>query len=188
MEVDNMDVDSGEEYIPRWGMMPGLVPGSIIPRERVIPVEPVIVKKTLKKSTPLEKVVTSISQTPSSQVSTIILTSSFAGKVSGVRWSLCAANTISNPTNILWAIVRVPEGRTVNTLTSSNSVYQPVEEVFAFGQMLIDPKFESVRDEGKSKASRYLNAGDRIMFLSIESGTSNGGTSLTGAVQLFQTQ
>ena len=89
----------------------------------------------------------------------------------------------------MWVIVKVPDGETLQTmlLTDGNSLYQPEQNVLAFGawgMADIDQSSPSVQlVEGQSKAMRKMQAGDSLQFAVLaNTGTA---TEIRGTVQFF---
>ncbi len=138
---------------------------------------------------PIDKGLINISQSLSTtQVQTVLITSTFPCTITGLRWILTSLNDNAIPNLVRWAIVIVRDGLSASTLTSADgtTLYAPEQDVMAFGVMQMGGTGNNTglvqHDEGNTKSMRKLMLGDKILFIT-KSATSTG--DIDGCVQLF---
>lgn len=114
----------------------------------------------------------------------------FPGTITGIRWAICAARsggTANTYGAFKWAIVVVPAGTTISTLSmaSAGSMYDPEQMVLAFGcgTTVSATGDVPIMFEGATKSMRKLKAGDKLVFTSF--GTAVERHDLSGTVQFF---
>lgn len=124
-----------------------------------------------------------------SQVSTVLSTATFPCTITGLRWGLDATQDAgaSGTAELHWAIVVVRDGNSASTLTTSDagSLYQPEQDVLAFGTSVCHNSFDYQiqRWEGSTKTMRKMMGGDQLVFVAIGQATQTH--ALRGVVQFF---
>ena len=139
---------------------------------------------------PIDKGLIVVNQSASSsQSSTDLADATFPCTIMGIRWSLAIQGNTTTSALVSWAIVRVREGRTADTMSQVDGAhfYDPEQDVLAFGVCrtadLDAGTGPAVRHfEGATKAMRKLMVGDKIQFISIADANSNP---VDGVIQLF---
>lgn len=124
------------------------------------------------------------------QVNTSLITATFPATVTGIRWDLSFDNATGTvDIAVVWVLVRVKDGNQPSNLstTAGSSLYQPEQEVIAFGTSVLQNKTGTsgpaiMHIEGSTKSMRKLMGGDQIYFCTYANIT--GGT-LIGVVQFF---
>ena len=145
---------------------------------------------------PIDKALTAISldDITATQKSTVLLAPVSACTALGIRWSLFVqgdAGTVGVPHDFRWAIIRLADGFTANTIngTDAGSFYDPEQDVLAFG---VGTSFTSATANvghdtptwnGSTKSMRKLLVGDRIIF--ICKGEATNTVKVRGVIQLF---
>ncbi len=120
------------------------------------------------------------------QQTTTLITATFPCTITGIRWDI---NTVQNGGTAIasgrWAIVIIRDGATINTLTQSDGsdLYEPEQDVLAFGMWLIDNNTTTIQHIGATKTMRKLQGGDALKFLCI--GVATETSSCHGVVQFF---
>jgi len=124
------------------------------------------------------------------QVETVLKTTTFPGTVVGLRWSLSARSVVATAQRVDWAIVTAQDGNVVNNLATSNAAdfYTPEQDVLAFGSMQLEANNSTagpatVNWEGTTKTMRKLKQGDTLQFTILS--TNATGASIDGVVQFF---
>jgi len=124
------------------------------------------------------------------QDATTLITATFPGTITGLRWVLDFSNADgANGCEYCWAIVHTKDGNDANDFATSDAAdfYAPEQNVLAFGlgTLGVTTNGESIASvEGSTKTMRKLKQGDEILFLVKNLGS---GTSLktSGVVQFF---
>ena len=82
-------------------------------------------------------------------------------------------------------IIRAKESTTIASISATGgaSVYEPEEEVMAFGRWAIDNNTETKLFNGDTKTMRKLQSGDQIVFIAL--GVATDTCNLEGVVQFF---
>lgn len=121
---------------------------------------------------------------------TLYDSATFPGTITGLRWELSAVRSGGTATtfgHLAWAIVVVPAGTTISTMTlaSAGSLYDPEQMVLAFGRGCTWDAAQGVvlNWEGSTKSMRKLKTGDKLVFTVF--GTATERHDLTGTVQFF---
>ena len=123
------------------------------------------------------------------QVSTQLLDITFPATVAGLRWSLSYNHILTtSDANLLWAIVVVRDGETVNSMSASDGAnfYTPEQNVLAFGALRptrTDAGQATYTWEGNTKTMRKLAVGDELHLI-VDGSSAAQGTFL-GVVQFF---
>lgn len=114
----------------------------------------------------------------------------FPGTITGLRWSLTAVRsggTANTYGAFKWAIVVVPAGTTISTISmaSAGSMYDPEQMVLAFGcgTTWANTGTDMLVYEGSTKSMRKLKAGDKLVFTCF--GTATERHEISGTVQFF---
>jgi len=112
----------------------------------------------------------------------------FPGTLTGLRWSLSLYNNAgTGDTQIVWAIVVVPQGTTASTLSIANSatLYSPEQNVLTFGYAgsLTSVGAQNNMFEGSTKTMRKLKVGDTMVIIAIAEATNTW--NMNGCVQFF---
>lgn len=159
-------------------------------RQRTVPV---VVQSATRR--PIDKQLVNVKIAAQSNIQTniILITATYPGTITGIRWSLAFNNIIGGNSNYgTWMIVRSRDGLTPSTIgfTSAASAYTPEQEVIAYGKWNVQdtdiatnngPSVQIV--EGTTKSMRKLMGGDRIYF--VCNGEVAGSTIVTGVIQFF---
>jgi len=122
------------------------------------------------------------------QDSDIYPAATFPGTITGLRWDIMFQRTAGATAfgQYAWAIVVVPAGTTVSTLslTDEGSLYDPEQMVLAFGRGLSWGVGETpAMFSGSTKSMRKLKAGDKLVF--IAKGVNTNTHHVAGVVQFF---
>jgi len=124
------------------------------------------------------------------QMDTVLKTTTFPGTVVGLRWSMSARSVVTAAQRVDWAIVTTEDGNTVNNIGTSNAgdFYTPEQNVLAFGSMQLEASNSTAGPsnfmwEGSTKTMRKLKQGDTLEFTIIS--TNATGASIDGVVQFF---
>lgn len=148
-----------------------------------------VVSRAAKRPIDKEIIVVNDSSAAGIQENTLLTTATFPCTITGIRWDfgVLAASAAANC--LFWAIVVVKDGDGVNTFATSDasSLYQPEQNVIAFGSGIINsssaPGGPLVKAwEGSTKSMRKLMAGDQLFFTYIGTGAT---ASWCGAIQFF---
>ena len=123
------------------------------------------------------------------QVSTTLFTATFPCTIAGLRWNVSAlADGGSANSTAVWAIVKVTEGNTVNTMSTSDAgtLYAPEQECIVWGVAL--PHAASLGGnsefwEGTTKVMRKMQGGDTLVWIAVSEATNT--CSFRGAIQFF---
>lgn len=119
-------------------------------------------------------------------------TTTFPCTITGLRWSIGFANKqTTGPVDISWAIVIVRDGNAANALsqTSGSSLYQPEQNVLAYGctefqDADLNPGGSGAAQfEGSTKTMRKLMGGDVLQFLHL--GSVAASADFMGTIQFF---
>jgi len=158
-------------------------------RQRTVPV---VVQTSSRR--PIDKnliYVSKIGTIVDTQLSTLLITSTFPCTITGVRWSLEFHVGSASSQIITWAIVRVKDGLSPSTIAQSDAgtMYEPEQELIAFGQVYVvdtdqGPGPNAAMIEGNTKSMRKLMGGDRIFFI-VKGVTAGANASCTGTIQFF---
>lgn len=108
-----------------------------------------------------------------------------AATVTGVRWSLGVTEATSVAV-VYWAVVHVPEGATVSTMstTSAAKFYTPERNVIAHGVITASTGTSNFSD-GSTKAMRKLQSGDALKFIAVSANVAITVDRIAGTVQYF---
>lgn len=154
-------------------------------RQRTVPV---VVQTSTKR--PIDKKLVNVVQTVSNaQQITSLITSTFPGTITGIRWSILFVGGASLNSGA-WAIVRSKDGVAPSTMTLAlGTLYQPEQEVIAFGRWGVEAITNSCGPaimliEGSTKSMRKLMGGDQIYFI-CTGGTASAGTVVNATIQFF---
>jgi hypothetical protein len=142
---------------------------------------------------PIDKLLTNVkvnNLVAAKQDVTLYDSAAFPGTITGLRWSLAVVRSGGTATTFgefAWAIVLVPAGSTISTisLTSAGSLYDPEQNVLAFGRgctFSAAGEFPIMFD-GSTKAMRKLKTGDKLVFTNM--GTATERHDIAGTVQFF---
>lgn len=138
---------------------------------------------------PIAKQLIVISKTAvSAQVTTTLITATFPCTITGLRWVVSAAADAGTAfSQMSWAIVKVTDGNTPNTLSGTDGAtfYAPEQDVLAFGKSIIMPGnvVHPHNDSGSTKTMRKLQAGDQVFFLVASEATNT--IEVQGVIQFF---
>lgn len=124
------------------------------------------------------------------QVATVIKPGAgFPSTLTGLRWSLqFIRDAGALLSSVRWAIVVVPDGAGASTMsfTDTNTLYQPEQNVLAFGQAVGVGAGAIVNlMDGTTKTMRKLRVGDQVHLLLLGSVAVESWT-CTGTVQFFE--
>lgn len=121
---------------------------------------------------------------------TLYDSATFPGTITGLRWSLSAVRSGGTDATygaFKWAIVVVPAGTTISTIsmTGAGSMYDPEQMVLAFGcgTSWDNEGVNPIMFEGSTKSMRKLKAGDKLVFTAF--GTATERHDISGTVQFF---
>jgi len=125
-----------------------------------------------------------------------LLTADFPCTVVGIRWDLSTNihNTMIPGADhyLNWIIVVVKEGNTLNQMVNgtgqNNNIYNPQQNVLAFGTTIMAGSEESSARTwvGGTKTMRKLQTGDKLVFAANIGTTTNAvSQAIFGAVQFF---
>ena len=123
------------------------------------------------------------------QVSTILTTVTFPCTIVGLRWDISASTSAgTGPGEIEWAIVKVTDGDSANTLsfTDGATLYAPEQAVMTWGVGNMPPFDKSANPinwRGDTKTMRKMMGGDQLIF--IVRGEATNVADIRGAVQFF---
>lgn len=144
-----------------------------------------IVGRTTKR--PVEKRLINVSKaTVSTQVTSILLTTTNACTISGLRWSLSVGQDGGGGIAFgHWAVVVVKEGNTVNAIGTGDAgtFYAPEQNVLTFGNWLIDNNVETKIFSGNTKTMRKMQGGDVLLFVVV--GVATNTSVVFGTFQFF---
>lgn len=94
------------------------------------------------------------------------------------RVSISAIGESTQSTLVRWAIIKVPEGRTLNALDpgTGSDLYTPESDVLTFGTMALADSDSgtgstTVSQNFRVRASRKMQEGDRLYFVSDTNNT-----------------
>lgn len=105
----------------------------------------------------------------SSQQSTVLFTFTHSATVTGIRWDgISFQDGGTGGTYGAWAIVKVEDGYSANTLAFSDqaSLYEPEQSVLAYGLFANDNNVQANHVSGQTKTMRKMKAGDQLVFIS----------------------
>jgi len=142
-------------------------------------------------SRPIDKELIAVNlSVTTTQVDTVLKTTTFPGTVVGLRWSISARSVVAAAQRVDWAIVTTADGNSVNNIGTSNAAdfYTPEQDVLAFGSMQLEANNSTAGPathmwEGTTKTMRKLKQGDTLEFTIIS--TNATGASIDGVVQFF---
>lgn len=120
------------------------------------------------------------------QQSTVLSTTTFPCTITGLRWDITALQDAGTGVcSGMWAIVVVRDGLSANTIsfTDAGTVYEPEQDVLAFGTWAVDNNTDTQRISGTTKSMRKLMGGDQLVL--IAKGVATNTTTIFGAVQFF---
>lgn len=147
---------------------------------------------------PIDKVLPNVAITSlvnAQQVQTLV-TAATACTSTGIRWSLNVASVDAADTSGqdgAWSIIILRDGRTANTmaLTAGANLYEPEQDVLAFGYFQIQGKGDAtgtgpsvMHFEGNTKTMRKLKIGDALTFIAIGRKAAVE-CDVTGVIQIF---
>ncbi len=147
-------------------------------------------RPVMRGARPIDKQIIGVNKSVSTaQLVTTLFTATFPCTVVGIRWDLSSLNSIASTNTLLWALVLVKEGETVDTLGLADSapLYNPEQNVIAHGVHLFPPAGVaggpvSREEEGSTKSMRKLQGGDQLQLLFLASSAS---VEVQGTVQFF---
>ena len=126
---------------------------------------------------PYNKKVVNVAQSPSTTQASVQLSSFTISYPRTFKLSSISISAIGNgtaATTVRWAILKVPDGYTENTISMTNgaSLYDPESDILAFGVFNLADSDSgtgstTAYDNIKVSASRKLQQGDEIAFVSI---------------------
>ncbi len=123
------------------------------------------------------------------QVTTILTTVTFPCTIVGLRWDISASTSAgTGPGEIEWAIVKVTDGDSANTMsfTDGSTLYAPEQAVMTWGVGNMPPFDKSANPinwRGDTKTMRKMMGGDQLIF--IVRGEATNVADIRGAVQFF---
>ncbi len=140
---------------------------------------------------PIDKEIISIGKAAmaGSQVSTTLITATFPCTITGLRWDLTfIADGGTGDAGYIWAIVKVTEGDSANTLSGGDgaTLYAPEQNVLVWGKGSnpgADTIGAPVHYNGTTKIMRKLLGGDQLLWIGVGEATNT--TEVSGAVQFF---
>jgi len=149
---------------------------------------PVVIQAKVRRPLDKQLIVLNEAMVAATTVSRILITSTFPGTITGIRWSFNITNTGGAINNIQWAIIRYKAGVNVTALSiaGGTALFPQESEVLTFGSAtLVDTASVSgpriMHFEGETKTMRKLQNGDNISFQAMP--TAAGG--IFGCVQFF---
>ncbi len=137
---------------------------------------------------PIDKklVVVSKDAMAATQVTTVLLTTTFPCTVVGLRWDIAFAQDGGTAeARYFWAIVIVRDGVTVSTLAVSDAanLFQPEQDCIVFGAGTVDNNSTPQQRTGSTKSMRKMMGGDVLMWIGISAATNTIG--VRGVIQFF---
>jgi len=122
----------------------------------------------------------------------VLYTATFPATMTGLRWdgALMMTNAGSGSQNeVAWAIVLNQEGLNPDVLSFPSipggaTLYQPEQNVLAFGREAITFETGSYKIQGSTKTMRKLQGGDQLLFI-YRWGTAGVTALLTMDIQFF---
>ena len=146
---------------------------------------------------PIDKVLPgiNIANLVAAQQAQDLVTASTACTATGIRWSLGVISTDPADTGTCqgsWAIIILRDGDTAQTmsLTGGANLYEPEQDVLAFGRWEIHAKGDAtgtgpsaMHFEGETKTMRKLKIGDKLTLIAL--GTAAAEVRVGGTVQVF---
>lgn len=123
------------------------------------------------------------------QVSTTLTTVTFPCTIVGLRWDISAVTTAgTNPATMQWAIVKVSEGNSANTIATGdgNTLYAPEQDVMTWGVGVNTPEDTIGHPlvwQGDTKTMRKMMGGDQLLF--IARGEATNVQEIRGCIQFF---
>ncbi len=124
-----------------------------------------------------------------SQVSTTLITATFPCTITGLRWDLSAVTEAGTaPALWIWAIVKVTQGDTANSLSATDgaTLYAPEQNCLVWGSRVVAPEDTIGAAEsynGTTKIMRKLLGGDQLLFITVGEATNT--IECSGAIQFF---
>jgi len=108
-----------------------------------------------------------------SQQELILYTATFPATMTGLRWDggIMMTNAGSgSQQEVAWAIVLNQEGLAPDLLAfpsipGGSTLYQPEQNVLAFGRELVTFETGSYKIQGSTKTMRKLQGGDQLLFI-----------------------
>lgn len=139
---------------------------------------------------PIDKGLIVVAQIASTtQQETTLLTATFPGTVTGIRWSLAFNAGAVQGNNGFWAIIIVRDGLAASSLslTDGASLYEPEQDVLAYGVWRGADNDAGTgpavwQSEGSTKSMRKLMGGDKLLFITKAAAITG---EVDGCVQLF---
>ncbi len=123
------------------------------------------------------------------QQAVVLTTVTFPCTIVGLRWDISATTDAGTATaEIQWAIVKVTEGNTVNTLAtgSGSTLYAPEQNVMTWGVGRNTPEdtigHPIIWRDG-SKTGRKMMGGDTLQFIAL--GEATNSQDVSGGIQFF---
>lgn len=148
---------------------------------------------TVSSKRPIDKNLIMVAKTvTTTQASTNLVTATFPCTVTGLRWDLTYRQSAANSsaTSVVWAVVRVKDGLSASTMSTSDGsdLYAPEQEVLTYGTSTFPPGTSGAGAityhwSDSTKTMRKLMGGDKISLIVLSDVASSG--SLFGCVQLF---
>ncbi len=152
---------------------------------------PVVVSKSAVR--PIDKQLINVAGAAldATQDEVTLFTTTFPATITGLRWSMGFIQDAGTAeTACKWAIIvaRDQIAASALVLTSGSSMYQPEQNVLAYGSAISDLPTAAgwtgaTRFEGSTKTMRKLQTGDKILF--IAKGEATNTWAYDGTVQFF---
>lgn len=120
------------------------------------------------------------------QVTTDLVTATFPCTIVGLRWSISHLQDAgTGASHLYWAIIVLRDGQTADTVATSDgaTLYNPEQEVLAWGVSNIDNNTETKTMTGSTKTMRKLMGGDKLVFACI--GVATNTSTVRAIVQFF---
>lgn len=151
---------------------------------------------TTRTRRPIDKSIRTIrNATTSAQQNHELMTATFPGTVTGLRWRINArsleTSAADSLNDLLWAIVVVEDGLNPSTIafpalsTTPGNLYQPEQNVLAWGVLPITFEAGVTWDIGDTKTMRKLKNGDKLFFSYTAANTTDNNATVNGAIQYF---
>ncbi len=145
--------------------------------------------RTVRARRPIDKSLVNVvlASLAATQANTELIAATFPCTITGMRWDLTAIQSGgTGSSNGKWAIVVNRDGLALSTmsLTTGGTLYEPEEDVLAFGSWIMDNNPPEGRSwVGSTKTMRKLKLGDRLQF--IAKGVATELTDILGTIQFF---
>lgn len=135
-----------------------------------------------------KRIVTVAGAITSTQSQTNLFQVTYPCKITGLRWNLTISNIDDFRQIAAWLIIVLREGDTVNSISLSegSQLYQPQENVIAYGLTFVDQRSRSnhsTKWKDSTKATRQLQSGDTLFMINVSDRAEE--LDLIGAIQFF---